>query len=390
MRLLAFATWAQLRQELPSLESEPYPITDAVHHLRAPPDVAQGEVVLYRERNGWCPYSERVWLTLEMLNVRFHTILIDNTGGSRPSWFTGTTPRIRWEDGTEQGESMDIVKGIDDRYGGGLYPPDTQRLIAAFRDTFPRPTRPSSRAAFLFRSSGAPVSRRDFETTLQATDALLAGLDGPLFGGRRASAADVAWAPFLERYAAQLPLLHDGLRPRDADAYPHLAAWYDAMETKVPAYFARVRGDARSWAKVLAQAGYGNGGHVPEIIAGPTSDERDPDRDMTVWRSFGWDRDGVGRTPSREAATRIVRNYEAIVKDAVRTRAAPDAETADDGLRRCVALLLNADSGNYDDIDDAGAALMATYLAERICVPRDMGAPPAATIHALRAALNRD
>lgn len=30
------------------------------------------------------------------------------------------------------------------------------------------------------------------------------------------SAADCAWAPFLERYAAQLPLLHGGLRPYDA------------------------------------------------------------------------------------------------------------------------------------------------------------------------------
>lgn len=30
------------------------------------------------------------------------------------------------------------------------------------------------------------------------------------------SAADCAWAPFLERYAAQLPLLHSGLRPYDA------------------------------------------------------------------------------------------------------------------------------------------------------------------------------
>ena len=34
-------------------------------------------------------------------------------------------------------------------------------------------TRPSSRAAFLFRSSGQPVARRDFEATLEKTDALL-------------------------------------------------------------------------------------------------------------------------------------------------------------------------------------------------------------------------
>ena len=104
------------------------------------------------------------------------------------------------------------------------------------------------------------------------------------------SAADCAWAPFLERYAAQLPLLHRGLRPYDArlrelagqcvesaaaslyrkcfsfhvvlgtralqdpSRWPRLGAWYEAMDAEVPAYSARVRGDEDSWRKVLAQA----------------------------------------------------------------------------------------------------------------------------------------
>ena len=48
--------------------------------------------------------------------------------------------------------------------------------------------------------------------TLDATDELLAEHGGPFFVGGF-SAADVAWAPFLERYAAQLPCLHK-VRPR--------------------------------------------------------------------------------------------------------------------------------------------------------------------------------
>ena len=92
-------------------------------------------------------------------------------------------------------------------------------------------TRPSSRAAFLFRSSGQPVARRDFEATLEKTDALLGERGGPFFAGENPTAPDVCWAPFLERYAAQLPLLHDGLRPRDTSRYPNLSRWYDAMES---------------------------------------------------------------------------------------------------------------------------------------------------------------
>lgn len=131
---------------------------------------------------------------------------------------------------------MDIVKALDDRYPETppLFDDASAGLVGKFRECFPRATRPSSRAAFLFRGSGGPVARRDFEATLEKTDALLAERGGPFFAGAAPTAPDIAWAPFLERcllrrqspvvvtlraaprYAAQLPLLHEGLRPRDA------------------------------------------------------------------------------------------------------------------------------------------------------------------------------
>jgi len=91
----------------------------------------------FRERNGWCPYSERVWLALEVSNVAYDTVisdraehhgleaavgranisttplaqvLIDNMGEGRPAYFSGSTPKMRWPDGRAQGESMDLVK----------------------------------------------------------------------------------------------------------------------------------------------------------------------------------------------------------------------------------------------------------------------------------------
>ena len=86
-------------------------------------------------------------------------------------------------------------------------------------------------AAGLGHAESQPVARRDFEATLEKTDALLGERGGPFFAGENPTAPDVCWAPFLERYAAQLPLLHDGLRPRDATRYPNLSRWYDSMES---------------------------------------------------------------------------------------------------------------------------------------------------------------
>ncbi|KAJ8605498.1 hypothetical protein CTAYLR_000017 [Chrysophaeum taylorii] len=372
----AAPSWSDLSAALPSLSSPPAVVIDTVHHV-TPPEV-EG-IVLYRERNGWCPYSERAWLALELTGATYTTVLIDNIGG-RPPWFSGTTPRLRWSDGTETGESMDIAREVDEKLGNGtLYAArDVKRVVAAFRDTFPRGTRPSSRSAFLFRGNG-PVPRREFERTLAATDELIALRGGPFLCGPALSAADVAWAPFLERYDAQLPLLHPGLSSR---SYPRLAAWFDAMDA-CPEYFARVKGDHRSWAKVLRQAGFGNAGIAPKVSLPETVD--DPG-DLAVWRAYARGRNDVGTTPSREVATRLVRNRDAILRDAVRTGAVRDLEVADDGLRRCVAYFLDDDA--VDDPDNANAALVARYLSDRVCVPRDMGAPPAAALHALNAKLS--
>ena len=77
-------SWSALSKTLPSASREVPTIFDAVHHRQTKPKLSDETVVLYRERNGWCPYSERVWLGLECKNVEYQTVLIDNTGGARP------------------------------------------------------------------------------------------------------------------------------------------------------------------------------------------------------------------------------------------------------------------------------------------------------------------
>ena len=46
-----------------------------------PPPVPDGVTALFRDRNGWCPYSERVWCGLMVARVPFVEVLVDNQVG---------------------------------------------------------------------------------------------------------------------------------------------------------------------------------------------------------------------------------------------------------------------------------------------------------------------
>ena len=61
---------------------------------------------------------------------------------------------MKWEDGSTQSESMDLVRAIDKRYpdtGESLYPEDILNEVInkgerAFKNIFPSRSRPSSRS----------------------------------------------------------------------------------------------------------------------------------------------------------------------------------------------------------------------------------------------------
>jgi glutathione S-transferase len=371
----------------------------------APPTIAPfatDRPTLFRERHGWCPYSERVWLTLELHNIAYDTIRIDNTGtGAQPSFYSGQTPQIKWANGRQRGESMDLVTCLDQSYDCGLQSTDkeVQELVAAFRTIFPR-ARPSSRAAFLFQNNGDPLGKSAFEATLAATDALLSKTEGPFFaGGDQLTAADIAWCPFLERYRYQLPCLHEGLEPANAAAYPNLHAWYQAMD-QLPAYACRVKGDAASWRKVLTMAGFGNAG-LPLQIDQNMQDLRDKEvaqaqaclrNQKDVWNMYAASRKHVASTPAADAAAIIIRNRQAIVKDTqrratdrtwVETDLPETAHEVDETLRELVDVLLNDDYDLLTNASRRSVGSLAAFLDERMCVPRDMGAMSAATIKVL-------
>ncbi|KAL7427621.1 hypothetical protein ACHAXH_000641 [Discostella pseudostelligera] len=425
---LAFvAQWQDLELSLRSSYSQqtqqqpppPLVIDSALDPTK--PTYSNTRPTLFRERHGWCPYSERIWLALEHASVEYDTILIDNTGpGVRPAYFAGQTPQMRWpSDGRIQGESMDLVQEVNKWYcehdDVKLYPEaiknDVINKARMFQTIFPSKSRPSSRAAFLFSWSGEPLWKSEFESVLHKTDELLGGSssNGPFFCGEYFTAADIAWAPFLERYAAQLPCLHEGLNPRNDEKYPNLKRWYDAMETLIPAYACRVKGNASSWRKVLKMAGYGNSGSIPSLLermdsfgveeSRPQTEEKRR-KDQALWDAYRSTRPHLANTPSAEAGRVILNNREALVRDILKRASTLDGagipldeKGLDETMRALASILIYGiqTDGQYNEMevvskeawDVNGVVALAKFLDERMCVPRDMGAMSADAIKRL-------
>ena len=308
---------------------------------------------------------------------------------------------MKWEDGSTQSESMDLVREIDERYPGeSLYPEDILNEVInkgerAFRNIFPKRSRPSSRAAFLFRFDGSPLWENEFEKTLEEANELLGESEGPFFCGERFTSADIAWAPFLERYAGQLPCLHEGLNPRCPDTYPHLHAWYTAMETQVPVYACKVRGDPSSWRKVLTMAGFGNAGSVPDLVASRMNElgtsEGDPlselqeKEEQDLWETYAATRPYLTASAREEAAATLVRNREAVARDVTKNcddaSLNNDQEVLEQAMRSLSVLLCGENKFSKSIIEaceGTEVSSLAAFLDERMSVPRDMGALSAA------------
>ena len=197
----------------------------------------------------------------------------------------------------------------------------------------------------------------------------------------------------IRRYAAQLPCLHDGLAPRDAAGpYPKLSEWFAAMET-LPAYACRVEGDAASWRKVLSMAGYGNAG-TPATVLKRMDEAAAIDAfggaqlvTQQVWSDFAESRPHAAPTASAEAAATIVRNRVDILVDATKRKALADGTDTDAALRAVAGLLQADDEFRAACLATPGVAELAAFLDNRLCCPRDMGAPCAAELKKLAAKL---
>jgi glutathione S-transferase len=277
-----------------------------------------------------------------------------------------------------------------------------------FSNLFPARARPSSRAAFLFQYDGEPLWRSVFEKTLEGVEDLLskqsAGGEGPYLCGSHLSAADIFYLPFLERYRYQLTCLHPVLEPCDANVYPNLYRWYQAMD-QIPEYACRVRGDAQSWAKVLAMHGYGNAGAPVEVTDRlhllRTRPESLVNVDLNVWRAYAESRQDVAQSsPYEHAALILVRNRRALSVDALKRIANVTPDEVDRSLRGLAQYLiaLGSDSSfssapnetSHKEAVGRDVLRMAQFLSDRMCVPRDMGSMPASCVREIAMSASAD
>ena len=230
------------------------------------------------------------------------------------------------------------------------------------------------------------------------------------------------WAPYLERYAVQLPLVYPNAgdcNPK-SKAYGGVRKWYSAMEKSVPAYACRIRGDARHWRRCLERAtrersAEGGGGGVDDfdgVSVPPAPDAfgwwmEDCPRAEELWGEYarGGRRPWLAETPGREMASYLMNNRDASIAAATSpTSSVADMrrDDADEALREIVRLLLDWKVSDSDDPrggDDEGRGVLlsenALRLARFVCeevieVPRTMGMIPALALGGLvRSALSR-
>jgi glutathione S-transferase len=331
--------------------------------------------------------------------------------------------------GATEATSLDLLQQLDVAFPDStpLWPPldskgrpacnaeEVMAMAKAFGASIPTTaTRKSSRAAWIFcREEGYRLDallRSTFETFLDTAEELLGHKSGPFFCGAALSAADVVWAPLLERYATQLPCLYANLTPRGG-AWPKLEEWYQAMD-RVPPYVCRIKGDAASWRKVLfvdpwwpkadlwhPRDTVGPKGELSlseeecceAFLDGSSSNNNLDDDD--IWAEYTKTRPHVSPDgPGSEAALALIRNRSAIAMDAAKWLDAegyPECSSLNDldralrAIAACVSLQECDETSNFSSDEDSIVPLLLTYLVERVCVPRDMGAPSAAAIRKL-------
>lgn len=108
---------------------------------------------------------------------------------------------------------------------------------------------------------------------------------------------------------------------RSFSLFPDLSVWYKAM----PACAYLFQGDAASWHKVLALAGYGNTGSPPQIHIGQPMEielvfEKDKplakdDNKMTkIWSDCASTRSYLASSPAAQAAMIVKQNRRAIME----------------------------------------------------------------------------
>ena len=393
-------------------------------------------VTFYRDSASWCPYCQKVWMTLEEKKIPYRVEKINmRCYGDKPASFLRLQPGgqipVAIIDGKTYGQSNDIIYALEEDFPQhkSMRQPAgeemrAQELLRLERKIF------SAWMYWLTERGGDAVRfRSTFIEALNEIERALV-LSGPFFLGPDVCLVDCMFAPFLERMSASL-LYYKGFQMRvpagTPTDYPALNRWFDAMET-LPSY------------QLTKSDYYTHCWDLPPQLGGCSSEpggrayeraingERSIDGKRGSWElplqphndgvEPDWEWAGDEDAAKREAVERVSANYEAIVRFATRgagrrgvppvmaplsdPNASPNevvVGAVDECLRVvCMALLEGTETHDSDIMEIAqvvvkdggqefanGVVDSLAYLRDRVGVPRDMKLPAA---RQLRAHLN--
>ena len=390
-------------------------------------------VTLYRDHASWCPYCQKVWMTLEEKRIPYRVEKINmRCYGDKPREFmrlqpSGAVP-VAIIDGTVYNQSNDIMFALESMFPehNALLPPEEDQTLRMKAQELLRLER-TLFSAWMYWLTGSERSKGNFVRVLNEVESVLKTTKGgDFFMGEKVSLVDFMFAPFLERMCASM-IFFKGFQIRVAKGqrtdYPAINKWFDAME-KLPSYVV-TKSDYYTHAWDLPPQ---LGGCVREkggeLFERAINGERLMDNSRGSWDlplvpDLGgiepdWDFCGDESAAKREAAERLSFNHKNIVLFAARGAgskgmppfsaplADPNAtpnesvyQSVDTFLRLIAVALLDGHESVASDMAEVAREVTLigeehtqnvvkslSYLRDRIGVPRDMKLPAARQLRA--------
>mmetsp|Transcript_22235 Transcript_22235/g.46449 ORF Transcript_22235/g.46449 Transcript_22235/m.46449 type:complete len:488 (-) Transcript_22235:20-1483(-) len=206
-------------------------------------------ITLFRDKAGWCPYCQKVWLHLEMKGVPFKMSTVPmRSYGDKPESFTSRVPSgllpafdVGGRTFTESSTLMEIVEQLypasDSGWKDMSAPAGSEglkrlerRLFGDWCNLIFRP--PPSRNVFGMQVPGGADGRlSDFKRTLSEVSSALSRSETPWFGGSpHPTSLDLLYISHVERMLASV-MYWTGIDMRSlGEDYEGLRQWLDAFD----------------------------------------------------------------------------------------------------------------------------------------------------------------